>query len=277
MEEAIRLNGVAVPANLAAFHWGRAAVVDPAGVRRALDGPDRRPAATSASTRARLADHAIPDVLRPAIERRVDDLVAYQSTGYARRYVGQVLSVLAAERAQAPSSELPVTAAFAQGLYKLMAYKDEYEVARLHLDSLERAKLSDQFGPGARVRIMLQPPILKKLGLRRKLSLGPATRPVFRLLHAARHLRGTPLDPFGHTHLRRTEQALVGEYLSLVGRALGHLEPASASAVVEVAELPDLVRGYEGIKLAAIDRFRTEGARRLLAVTDRRPSAVRSA
>ncbi|HEX3462252.1 MAG TPA: indolepyruvate ferredoxin oxidoreductase family protein [Acidimicrobiales bacterium] len=277
MEEAIRLNGVAVAANLAAFRWGRAAVIDPAGVRRGLAGPEPLPVATGATARTLLADHPIPEVLRPAIERRVDDLVGYQSTGYARRYLGQVLSVLAAELAQAPSPNLPVTAAFAQGLYKLMAYKDEYEVARLHLDGWERAKLSDEFGPGARVRVMLQPPILKKLGLRRKVSLGPAARPVFAILHAARHLRGNPLDPFGHTRLRRTERALVDEYLSLVSQALGHLDPASAPSVVEVAELPDLVRGYEGVKLAGIDRFRTEGALRLLAATDRRRLAVRSA
>jgi indolepyruvate ferredoxin oxidoreductase len=277
MEEAIRLNGVAVAANLAAFRWGRAAVIDPTAVRRALAGPDHPPVATSTATRTLLADHAIPDILRPAIERRVDDLVAYQSTGYARGYLGQILSVLAAEQVQAPSPDLPVTAAFAQGLYKLMAYKDEYEVARLHLDNVERAKLSDEFGAGVRVRVMLQPPILKKLGLGRKVSLGPATRPVFGFLHAARHLRGTPFDLFGYARMRRTERALVGEYLSLVGQALGHLNPLSAPSVVEVAELPDLVRGYEGVKLAGINRFRTESAVRLLAVSDSHRSAVRSA
>jgi len=268
MEEAIALNGVAVAANLAAFRWGRAAVIDPAGVRRELAGtPDQPPLPTGAAAQEVLADQPIPNVLRAVVERRVEDLIAYQSAGYARGYLRQVLAVSAAERAKAPSPDLPVTAAFAQGLYKLMAYKDEYEVARLHLDSLERAKLSDEFGPGARVRIMLQPPLLKRLGLRRKVSLGPATRPAFALLHAARRLRGTPLDPFGHTRMRRTERALVGEYLDLVGQAIGQLNPASAASVAEVAELPDLIRGYESMKLDGIDRFRSESAVRLRSVT----------
>ena len=173
--------------------------------------------------------------------------------------------------------QLPVTSAFAHGLYKLMAYKDEYEVARLHLDTIERAKLSDEFGPRARVRIMLQPPLLKRLGLHRKISLGPVTRPAFRLLHAARRLRGTPFDPFGHTRMRRIERALVGEYLGLVGRAIGQLDPASAAAVAAVVELPDLIRGYEGVKLAGIDRFRSESVVRLRAVSDTHRSAARSA
>ena len=271
IEEAIRLNGIGVAQNLAAFRWGRAAAADPEAVRQALAPSDAGPAAASAPVRRLLADHLIPDVLRPTVERRVDDLIAYQSTRYAQSYLREVLSVLAVERAEAPSPQLPVTAAFAVGLYKLMAYKDEFEVARLHLDTVERAKLRDEFGRGARVRIMLQPPLLKKLGLRRKISLGPAARPAFRLLHAARHLRGTLFDPFGHTRMRRTERELVGEYLGLVGRALGQLHPANAGSVAGVAELPDLIRGYEGVKLAAIERFRSEGdlALQLIFDTDR--------
>jgi indolepyruvate ferredoxin oxidoreductase len=277
IEEAIRLNGIGVPANLAAFRWGRAAVIDPAGVRLALAPTERGPSAIGDAARRLLADHPVPDILRPALERRLDDLIDYQSPGYASRYLGEVLSVLFAEQAQAPSPELPVTAAFAVGLYKLLAYKDEYEVARLHLDTWERAKLTDEFGPGARLRVMLQPPLLKRLGLRRKISLGPATRPAFRVLHAARHLRGTPFDPFGHTRMRRIEQELVPEYRELVGQAIVHLNPANAASVAAVAELPDLIRGYEGVKLAGIDRFRSESAIRLREVFESDRSPVRSA
>jgi indolepyruvate ferredoxin oxidoreductase len=124
---------------------------------------------------------------------------------------------------------------------------------------------------------MLQPPLVKKLGLRRKISLGPAARPTFRLLHAARHLRGTPLDPFGHTRIRRTERELVSEYLGLVGQAMGHLSPANAAPVVAVAELPDLIRGYEAVKLAAIERFRSESKIRLRATFDTERVTARSA
>jgi indolepyruvate ferredoxin oxidoreductase len=277
IEEAIRLNGVAVATNLAAFRWGRAAVIDPEAVHQTLAPAVQGPVPAGAAAHQLLADHPVPDILRPTLERRVDDLIAYQSPGYARSYLGQVISVLDLERAQAPNPQLPVTSAFAHGLYKLMAYKDEYEVARLHLDTIERAKLSDEFGPRARVRIMLQPPLLKRLGLHRKISLGPVTRPAFRLLHAARRLRGTPFDPFGHTRMRRIERALVGEYLGLVGRAIGQLDPASAAAVAAVVELPDLIRGYEGVKLAGIDRFRSESVVRLRAVSDTHRSAARSA
>ena len=277
IEEAIRLNGISVAANLAAFRWGRAAVIDPDAVRRALAPADRGPAPTGETARRLLSAHTIPGVLRPTLERRVDDLVDYQSPRYAGSYLGEVLSVLSVEQAKAPSPDLTVTTAFAVGLYKLMAYKDEYEVARLHLDSWERAKLDDEFGPGARVRVMLQPPTLKRLGLRHKISLGPATRPAFRLLHAARRLRGTPFDPFGHNRMSRTERALVGEYLGLVGEAVGHLSPARAAQVTAVAELPDLIRGYADVKLDSIARFRAESGRRLRAVTDLDPAAVGSA
>ncbi|MGH9097147.1 MAG: DUF6537 domain-containing protein, partial [Acidimicrobiales bacterium] len=172
IEEAIRLNGIEVAQNLAAFRWGRAAVVDLAAVRQALGPSDPGVQPASPVAQRLLADHLIPAGLRPTVERRVGVLIDYQSPGYAQSYLREVLSVLALEQANAPTPDLPITAAFATGLYKLMAYKDEYEVARLHLDASERAKLSDQFGPGARLRIMLLPPVLKKLGLRRKISLG---------------------------------------------------------------------------------------------------------
>jgi indolepyruvate ferredoxin oxidoreductase len=277
IEESIRLNGTAVAANLAAFRWGRAAVIDPVAVRRVLASPDRGPLPAGQAARLLLGDRDIPDALRPVLEPRLDDLIAYQSTGYARGYLNHVLSVSAVEVAGAPSQQLPVTTAFAIGLHKLMAYKDEYEVARLHLDAMEQAKLSDEFGPGARTRVMLLPPLLSKLGLRKKISLGPATAPAFRLLQTARHLRGTPFDPFGYARMRRTERALVTEYLRLVGQALTHLTPDTAAAVAEVAGLPELVRGYEGVKREGIDRFRSESALLLGALSEANRPAVRSA
>jgi indolepyruvate ferredoxin oxidoreductase len=277
IEESIRLNGTAVAANLAAFRWGRAAVIDPIAVRRVLASPDRGPLPTGQAARLLLGDHDIPDVLRPVLEPRLDDLVAYQSTGYARGYLHHVLSVSVVEVAEAPSQQLPVTTAFAMGLHKLMAYKDEYEVARLHLDAMEQAKLSDEFGQGARIRVMLLPPLLAKLGLRKKISLGPATAPAFHLLQTARHLRGTPFDPFGYARMRRTERALVTEYLRLLGQALTHLTPDTAAAVAEVAGLPELVRGYEGVKREGIDHFRSESALRLSALSEANRPAVRSA
>ena len=111
-----------------------------------------------------------------------------------------------------------------------MAYKDEYEVARLHRLDAERSRLAGELGPG-RAKVMLHPPVLRALGVKRKVSLGPATGPAFRVLRAARRLRGTPFDLFGRTAMRRTERQLVGEYRQLMADALPHLRPETADQV----------------------------------------------
>ena len=153
-----------------------------------------------------------------------------------------------------------MAAAYARGLHKLMAYKDEYEVARLHLDAAPRAAMRAEFGEGAGTRVLLHPPVLKALGLKRKISLGPATGPAFRMLRAGRHLRGTAFDPFRWAEMRRTERALVDEYDGLVSEALGQLHPASAGTVTAMAALADDIRGYEDVKRRNIDRFRARAA-----------------
>ena len=153
-----------------------------------------------------------------------------------------------------------MAAAFARGLHKLMAYKDEYEVARLHLDAAPRAAMRAEFGEGAGTRVLLHPPVLKALGLRRKISLGPAAGPAFRMLRVGRHLRGTAFDPFGWAEMRRTERALVDEYDALVSEALVQLHPASAAIVTAMAALADDIRGYEGVKRRNIDRVRARAA-----------------
>ena len=155
-------------------------------------------------------------------------------------------------------SDGPVARAYAKGLHKLMAYKDEYEVARLHLLSVEEAKREAEFGPRPKIKILLQPPLLRALGLKRKLRLGRWAFGVLRVLYAMRGLRGTRLDPFGKTKVRRAERALIGEYQDLVHEALDSLTPETAARAAQIAELPDLVRGYEEIKLRGIDAFRRE-------------------
>ncbi len=271
LEEALRLNGTAVEANLAAFRWGRAAVVDPAAVRDRLAPPAPAPEPpVHPGVRAAIeaADGpALPDDLGALLAARASDLVAYQDLAYARRYLAAVLEVLAAERAALPDRPPSVTPAYAAGLYKLMAYKDEYEVARLHLDPVERDRLRAEFGEGARTRVMLHPPVLRALGLRRKISLGPATGPVFGVLRRMRRLRGTRWDPFGRTEVRRIERALVEEYRALLTGALTHLRPDTVGEVAALAGLPDVVRGYESVKLAGVERFRREAASGLAALS----------
>jgi indolepyruvate ferredoxin oxidoreductase len=141
-----------------------------------------------------------------------------------------------------------------------MAYKDEYEVARLHLDPAEQARRDAEFGPGATVSVMLHPPVLRALGMTRKIRLRRSAAPTFRVLRAARRLRGTALDPFGHAEVRRVERALVPEYQALVRQALEHLDAGTAEAVAEIADLPEVVRGYEQIKLRAVATFREKAA-----------------
>jgi indolepyruvate ferredoxin oxidoreductase len=148
-----------------------------------------------------------------------------------------------------------------------MAYKDEYEVARLHLDAAEQARLRREFGDDVKVSFNLQPPLLKALGLKRKVRLGPWFTPAFRMLRAMRRVRGRWLDPFGHSEVRRVEHELIGEYEALVEEGLASLTADNRDLVLELFELPDVIRGYEEIKLrnVALFRKRAESIRRRLA------------
>jgi indolepyruvate ferredoxin oxidoreductase len=137
-----------------------------------------------------------------------------------------------------------------------MSYKDEYEVARLHLDAVERAKLGAEFGEDAKVYFMLHPPLLRALGLKRKLKLGSWFVPAFRALYRMRRLRGKWLDPFGRAEVRRVERALIEEYEALVGEALSLVTPDTHATAAELLELPDVIRGYEEIKLRNVVLFR---------------------
>ncbi|HYV14761.1 MAG TPA: DUF6537 domain-containing protein, partial [Conexibacter sp.] len=118
-----------------------------------------------------------------------------------------------------------------------------------------RQAIEAEFGAGARFRWQLHPPLLRALGMQRKLGLGPWFAAVYRLLYALRRLRGTPLDPFGRAEVRRVERALIGEYEALLDELVAALAPATHALCVELASTPDLVRGYEHVKLAGVERF----------------------
>jgi indolepyruvate ferredoxin oxidoreductase len=187
----------------------------------------------------------------------VEDLIGYQGRRYAQRYADFVAEVYKHERATGGTQ---VTEAVARGLHKLMAYKDEYEVARLHLDPTQRRRMAAQFGDGARIRYKLHPPILRALGMNRKLSVGSWFDTPFRILHRMRFLRGTRFDPFGQTQLRQLERGLPDEYRTLVRTALPSIgtEPDKVTAICELA---DIVRGYENVKLRNIEDFRKQAER----------------
>jgi indolepyruvate ferredoxin oxidoreductase len=192
--------------------------------------------------------------LRRVLERRVPDLVRYQNDEYAASYIAFVHRVAEAE-ADVGVGSTAFAESVAVALYKLMAYKDEYEVARLCLDDAEKAKLEAEFGADAKVFWHLHPPVLRTLGMQRKIKLGPWFRPIFRSLRAMRRVRGTALDPFGYARIRKIERALATQYRHTVEAALTGLSPTNLEAATRLAQLPDLIRGYEHIKLANVDKY----------------------
>ena len=266
IEQAIRLNGVSVEMNLLAFRWGRMAVVDAARAEAAVrtaTGRVETPRVLSAEARALVDSVGAQGELARLLEVRVPELIAYQDAAYARAYVEFVRRVAEVERQRTPG-RTGLAEAVARSLHKLMAYKDEYEVARLHLDPEVQADIAAQFGPSVRVQWNLHPPLLRALGLKRKIKLGSWFAPAFRLLRAMKGLRGTAIDPFGRAEVRRVERALPGEYRAMVETALARLGPETHDLAVKIGELPDEVRGYEEVKLESVKRFR-ETARDLLA------------
>jgi len=278
IEQAIEVNGTAVAANLQAFRRGRQAVADPAALDRVLAGAPAAgvqsgPAAAgvagvaggpAARVRALVAAEPGSELAR-LLDIRIPDLIDYANEAYATSYARFVETV----RAAAPALADPVAA----GLYKLMAYKDEYEVARLSLDPALKASVTEQFGPGARVAYNLHPPVLRALGMNRKITFGPWFDGAFRVLRAARGVRGTRLDPFGYAAVRRTERALITEYRAAIEQVLGCAPDHPLAA--ELAGLPDMVRGYEEIKLANVAAYRARQREILASLATREPAGAR--
>lgn len=254
LEQAFRLNGVAVELNLAALAWGRAWVVDPEAVRGELK--ETLPAPELSGADLALLDEAAPEPgeLRRMAAVRIADLREWGGGRPAAEFARQVARVRTIEDQAVPGSAA-LAEAVAFSLHKLLAYKDEYEVARLHL-----AGLSD-LPAGARLQFHLHPPLLRALGMKRKLRLGRWFVPMLWALRHGRRLRGTPFDPFGYAKVRRVERALVAEYLALLDLALTRLDaPGGLEQALEVARLPELIRGYEDIKLKNVERFRSRAA-----------------
>jgi indolepyruvate ferredoxin oxidoreductase len=249
--------------NTEAFRAGRAHVAVPGfgQVKKARMGEVSVERVVSPAARALVERVAADGELRRLLQIRVPELIDYQDERYAREYVDFVARVRAAEQAAVPG-ETRLSEAVARYLFKLMAYKDEYEVARLHLKADVGRALAEEYPDGVRVRYQLHPPLLRALGMTRKIALGPWFDGVFRILTRMKGLRGTALDPFGRAAVRRVERALPAEYRALVEGALGGLSRATYERAVTLARLPDLVRGYEDIKLRNVERFRAE-ARKL--------------
>jgi indolepyruvate ferredoxin oxidoreductase len=273
VEGAIALNGVAVEANVQAFRRGRQLVADPDALHDAVALRTATSAAPALPTRVPVEVRATAgSELERLVLLRGAELVAYQDEAYALRYERLVERVRVAEtslgRADGALSE-----AVARYYFKLLAYKDEYEVARLALDPEVREQVAQEAGDDARTRWRLHPPVLRAIGMQRKISLGSWFGVVFAGLHRMRRLRGTFLDPFGYARVRKVERDLVTEYESTVERLLGRLDETTHAVAVEIAELPDLVRGFEHVKLRSVDVYRTRLAEGLAALEGSQESA----
>ena len=250
---AIELNGVAVDNNKAAFGWGRLSAADFAFVRERLDGPG-----TDASPAESLDD---------MIARRADFLVDYQDEALAARYRTLVERVREGERAAAGGGDMPLTTAVARAHFKTLAYKDEYEVARLHVDTGFLEKLKADFGSGARIRFHLAPPVLSRgvdaRGRPRKKEFGAWMIPLLRVLAKMRRLRGTRLDLFGLSSERRMERRLISEFERTVQALLANLRPDNVTVAVEIVGLYLEIRGYGPVKEEAAARMGPEIERKL--------------
>jgi indolepyruvate ferredoxin oxidoreductase len=261
IEQAIEINGAAVELNRQAFRWGRMLILDPGRLEAAAASPAPAPApAAETGRRLALPFAGKPELMR-LVEWRAADLVAFQGERLAEDYAEfVVLASTAEDRAGADSTAL--SEAVARYLYKLMAYKDEYEVARLHLEESTRAEVeAAAAGRPVRVSWNLHPPMLRSLGLDRKIRLGPWAKPALRGLRAMRRVRGTAVDPFGYSAVRRMERQLIREYRANMQRAFETVTPGTYDLACELAALPDMVRGYEQIKVANVERYRAELAR----------------
>ncbi len=250
IERAIELNGAAVETNKAAFAWGRRWVLDPKGVEKLAAG-----AAARDVDRTGLGDLGSADLIE-LIARRRHDLRQYQNAKYADRYVG----VLRRCKAARGSTEAFVTTV-AHQLFRVMAYKDEYEVARLLTTGRDRIERSVG-GPVESVTWNLHPPTLRALGMGRKLQLGPSSKPAMVALAKMKGLRGTAADPFGRTSMRRTERALIEEYIELVDKLIPMLVERPDDAV-RIAGMIDQVRGFESVKERNLEAYRIELAAEL--------------
>jgi indolepyruvate ferredoxin oxidoreductase len=252
LRRAIELNAVSVERNLRAFDWGRAAAHDLAAVQRLVEGG-------TAAAPAAAAAAAPVDPLAALVAQRAAYLVGYQGEALAQRYRDLVERVRQAEQACQPGSTA-LAQAVARNYFRLLAVKDEYEVARLHRDPQMRARIAAQFSGRYRIRYHLAPPLLaprdRATGQPRKLRLGAWMGGVFAILAPLKILRGSWFDPFGHTEERRIERALQAEYETLVAQILAGLRAQRLPLALRLAELPDMIRGFGHVKLASVARAR---------------------
>jgi len=247
IESAIALNGVVADKNRAAFHAGRILAVAPERLLLDIEQKSQAPQA---------------DDLDALIEHFAAELVAYQDKALADRFFGIVAQVRFADALFTSDHRLALTETVARNLFKLMAYKDEYEVARLYSDQAFHQTVRAQFGPKAKLSVKLAPPLLSgtdpATGRPRKRTFGPWIFPLFSMLARLKGLRGTRVDPFGWTAERRMERQLVTDYIALIERMLSSLAGHNYDTAVAIASLPEEVSGFGPVKEAKVAAARAK-------------------
>ena len=264
---AIELNGVAVEFNRKAFLWGRRAAIDLARVERLATPAEIIPISQAFSRN-----------LDELIARRVEFLTRYQDSAYSERYRKLVERVRSVEAHQTGAEgKFPLTEAVARNYFKLMAYKDEYEVARLYSDPGFARKIEGMFEGGYRLKFHLAPPIFNKpdprTGEARKSEFGPWMMAAFRILAKLKGLRGTPFDVFGMSEERKAERRLIGEYEATVAELLEHLDGENQKLAVEIASVPEHIRGFGHVKRRHLGEAKKKEAELIAAFRASRPSA----
>lgn len=262
MMRAIELNGTAIESNKQSFRWGRLAAVDPKKVAAAAI-----PMATPDTQR-------LSESLDEIIARRAEFLTSYQDAAYAKRYTDFVAKVRATEAAKVAGSTA-LTEAVARYYFKLLAIKDEFEVARLYTETDFTARVAAQFEGDYKLTFHLAPPVFNKpdpvTGEAKKSVYGPWMMSAFRVLAKLKRFRGTALDPFSKTAERRMERALIGEYETIVAELVGALAPHNHSLAVELAQVPEHIRGYGHVKHRHVVAAKKKEAELLAAFRDARP------
>ena len=285
LERAIRENGVATETNLRAFALGRAAAAEPELATELI--ADTTPPAIGDEDSLERAERSLGPAFAPVQEalgrfasakdsaqlmRRVAgfaaDLVDYQSKRLAARYCERIARIANAE-ADVDAESPAFTEVAARELYRVLAYKDEYEVARLLLRGPHRRWLRRHSQSEPRLRYFLHPPLLRALGLRRKLALDASFEPSLHALASLRRLRGTPFDPFGYTRARRLERELARWYEAVLDELCASLSAENRAEVIAIAALAQEIRGFESIKEARVERVRPIMQRRLEAIRAR--------
>ncbi|MFD6394892.1 indolepyruvate ferredoxin oxidoreductase family protein [Nocardia sp. NPDC060259] len=255
IEAAIEANGVAVEVNRAAFRWGRAAVSCPEVFGEAVAARVPMPARSVPPIPHHLLGSIfIEGSVRALVENHAAELVAFHNEKAAVRYLSAMQQVWSVERKLGGRTEFSESAA--RGLFKLSAYKDEYEVARLLTDTAFLRAVHTEFPDSTGLTYRLHPPVLRSMGMTKKLGFRPRSHVALRLLARGKALRGTPFDPFGYAKMRRLERALLAQYEQMIREVTDRLSPDTYPAAVAAAQAATIVRGYDAVKLRSVDRYR---------------------